>query len=157
MFTNTDSSSRIFQNPPSNRALAMRTHVTPLLTEVRRRAALKGVDHHISERALFVPTSWGCDPHPAGPPDLISASNYIQQEMIPALQKAKSLYTIEGSGGFGNWIDIVRGINNPWCIVRGKTFVKWGRRLVATMETVDDSFNKAKQVPVVRNYVKKAR
>lgn len=104
-----------------------------------------------------MPTSWGCEPHPAGPPDLIIASKYIQEEMIPALQAAKSFYTIEGTGGFANFIDIVRGVNNPWCIVRSKSFVKWGRRLVATMETVDDAFNKGKQVPVVRNYVKKAR
>jgi hypothetical protein len=101
-------------------------------------------------------SSWGCEPHPSGPQKLQDAANYIADTMIPALKRLRALYTVEGTGGFVNFIDLARGVNNPWCVIRGKTFVKWGKTLVNTMKKIDDAFDKGKKISVIRNYVKKA-
>jgi hypothetical protein len=74
--------------------------------------------------------------------------------MIPELKRFQS--KIDGPGGLRAWLTLARGINNPWCVVKSKTYVKHFKRVVAKMETVTDSFGKAKKVPVIRNYVKKA-
>lgn len=145
-------------NPNQTKDLATNETRNRLVSELHKRAELKGrAQNHMSRELISLPTDWGCKPHPNGPNSLQEASAYIQSTMIPTLNKVKSTYTIEGTGGFVKWSDIFRGFNNPWCVVRSKSFISVGRRLVATMEKVDDSFGRAKSVPVVRNYVKKAR